>query len=474
MIIDNRPLALKRKQTAFIVPMSNASPYWLWIRINAFGTCHSVEDPTARDFVRDRFTTLLQFAPLPHSKIQQELQQEKDTAAQPGEPAERCLRCFISNQIKQICLDLEQRFGTTHDFTHRELLPFVLSDSPHPVAHPTHPSLGDRILDTFDSSKSTLSAWSTRLFKSDRMVKRFLLDRGMEQVTDWLILNRTNIGRLTQVLEQHQATTREIEEACQLLQKYHQVYRTELLAQRAKSTKRRFPEPTDTQLQAIASSLNLSPEGTMQQLKYLAGVMRVARIQARGGILPPTMPLPRVEIAPPQDSAEELDFLDRYREEFQHCLNEAIAKAIQTRLQSYATGKTPRAKEKGKHKQTQFLKALHLFHCEGASMSDIAQELDIGDQPRVSRLLNLKALRADISRWTVRQLSDRVLHLARGYADPDHLERSAANVREILDREVSATMAEAIREASSNQRSTVPSQLTQSICHYLETQHSPL
>ncbi|MDJ1182501.1 hypothetical protein [Roseofilum casamattae] len=454
--------------------MSNASPYWLWIRINAFGTCHSVEDQTARDFVGEQFTALLYQAPLPHAKIQQELQQSKEAAAQAGSPAERCLRCFISHQIKQICLDLEQRFGATHDFTHRELLPFVLSDSPHPVAHPTHHSLGDRILETFDSSKSTLSAWSTRLFKSDRMVKRFLLDRGMEQVTDWLILNRTNIGRLTQILEQHQATATEIEQACELLQCYHQVYRTELLAQRSKSTKRRFPEPTEEQLEAIAKPLNLSPERAMQQLKYLAGLMRVARIQARGGILPPSMPLPRVESAPPEDSSEELDFLDRYREEFQYCLNEAIAKAIQTRLQSYATGKTPRAKEKGKHKQTQFLRALYLFHCQGASMSDIARELDIGDQPRVSRLLNLKALRADISRWTTHQLSDRVLKLARGYADTDYLERVAANVREILDREVNSAMAEAIREASCNQRPHVPSQLTQSICHYLETQHGPL
>jgi hypothetical protein len=43
--------------------------------------------------------------------------------------AEVCLRCFISNQIKEFCLELEQKFGKNHDFTSAELLPLVLEST---------------------------------------------------------------------------------------------------------------------------------------------------------------------------------------------------------------------------------------------------------------------------------------------------------------------------------------------------------
>lgn len=451
-------------------PMSNVSPYWIWVRVNAFGTGQRVEDEIAHDFFQDRFSALLSQTPFPHPQIQQQLHQWNRDSDPSVSPAERCLRCFISNQIKQVCVDLEQRFGATHDFTHRELLPFVLSESPSPVFHRSNPCLVDRILETFDPSKSTLSAWSARLFKSDRLVKRFLLDRGIEQVTDWLILNRTSLGKLTAVLQQQQATQQEIQEATELLEQYHQVYRKDLLQQRSEGTKRRFPEPTDAQLEEIAAALKLSPQQVLKQLKYLAGVMRVARIQARGGILPPSVQLPTLELTPPVDPPEQSEFLDRYYQEFQEALQGAIAQVINTRLQSYDTGKTEKQKLKAKEKQALFLNGLYLFHCQGISMGEIAQQLELGDQPRVSRLLQLKRLRADIGRWTLQLLGDRVLNLAQAYVDPEHLSQVAAKIHAILDEEVQSTLDEAIREASCNQRPTVPSQLTESICHYVKTQ----
>lgn len=451
-------------------PMSNVSPYWMWVRVNAFGTGQRVEDQIAHDFFQDRFSDLLSQTPFPHPKIQEQLQQWNLASDPSVSPAERCLRCFISNQIKQICVDLEQRFGATHDFTHQELLPFVLSDSPSPVFQGSHPGLVDRILETFDPSKSTLSAWSTRLFKSDRLVKRFLLDHGIEQVTDWLILNRTSLGKLTAVLQQQQATEQEIQEATELLEQYHQVYRQDLLKQRSEGTKRRFPEPTEDQLRVIADGVKDSPRQVLKQLKYLAGVMRVARIQARGGSLPPSVQPPAIELTPAVDPPEQLEFLDQYYQEFQEALQGAIAQVIKARLQSYETGKTEKQRQKAKEKQALFLKGLYLFHCQGISMGEIAQQLELGDQPRVSRLLQLKRLRADIGRWTLQLLGDRVLNLAQAYVDAEQLSQVAAKIYAILDEEVQSTLEEAIREASCNQRPVVPSQLTQSICHYVKIQ----
>ena len=109
--------------------------------------------------------------------------------------AEGCLRCFISNQIKEICLSLEQKFGKKHDFTSAELLPLVLDGIrklPRQAAcgtQTTEPSLTKRILQTFDPDKGNLSTWTSRMFKSDREVKRLLLEHGIEQVTNWMILN---------------------------------------------------------------------------------------------------------------------------------------------------------------------------------------------------------------------------------------------------------------------------------------------
>lgn len=450
--------------------MSNVSPYWIWVRVNAFGTGQRVEDQIAHDFFQDRFSDLLSKMPFPHPEIQAQLQQWNLASDPSLRPAERCLRCFISNQIKQICVDLEQRFGATHDFTHRELLPFVLSESPRPVFQASHSGLVDRILESFDPSKSTLSAWCTRLFKSDRLVKRFLLDHGIEQVTDWLILNRTSLGKLTEVLQQQQATQREIADATELLEQYHRVYRQDLLQQRAEGTKRRFPEPTEDQLRVMADGVKDSPRQVLKQLKYLAGVMRVARIQARGGNLPPSVQPPPIELTPAVDPPEQLEFLDRYDREFQEALQGAISQAIKTRLQSYETGKTEKQRQKAKEKQALFLKGLYLFHCQGISMGEIAQQLELGDQPRVSRLLQLKRLRADIGRWTLQLLGDRVLNLAQAYVDGEQLSQVAAKIYAILDEEVQSTLAEAIRESSCNQRPVVPSQLTQSICHYVKTQ----
>ncbi len=132
--------------------MSMASKYWLLVRIDSFGKCRTQEVEEAKAFLCQQFPELTDGKDVPHRELQGQLMQwfrNDDTHRQ---MAEVCLRCFISNQIKEFCLELEQKFGKNHDFTSAELLPLVLDStlrSPRQginASQTTYPSVTTRIL----------------------------------------------------------------------------------------------------------------------------------------------------------------------------------------------------------------------------------------------------------------------------------------------------------------------------------------
>ncbi|NJO20179.1 MAG: hypothetical protein HC838_09120 [Spirulinaceae cyanobacterium RM2_2_10] len=105
-------------------------------------------------------------------------------------------------------------------------------------------------------------------------------------------------------------------------------------------------------------------------------------------------------------------------------------------------------------------------------MSDIAAQLGLRDQPSVSRLLDLKHLRADIARTTLSQLKQRVLALAQAYVSPDGLRDLEARVQTVLAEEVDAAIANAQKEASTGYNRAMTSCLALAICHYLDRRRS--
>jgi hypothetical protein len=454
-----------------------ASKYWLLVKIDSFGNCLTQEIEEAKAFLCQQFPELADGKDVPHRELQHQLMQwfrNDDTHRQ---MAEVCLRCFISNQIKDVCLELEQKFGKNHDFTSGELLPLVLDStlrSPPQgtnASQTTYPSITTRILQSFDPDKSNLSTWTLRMVKSDRLFKQFLLEHGIEQVTDWMILSYMNPGRLKRVLSEFDRTPAEINLALQLLDSYHQVYRTQLLQHRKAGDKSRYPEPTSEQLHQMAEQLSairaVFPEQILEELQELAQLLRAERLRAKKGSVRSVSldksktPAMRNTTSSENNANEQSEFLADYRQQVDTCLAQSVQQVIQARF-TYLQGKK-------KQKAQNFLLALHLFHCQGVAMKEIAPQLGLKDQPQVSRLLELKTLRSDIGRRMLLCLRSRVLKLVQCYIDPKQLLDLESKLQSVLDEEISTALEKAKKETHIGHNRLMNSQLSQTICQYLDT-----
>ncbi|BAY83968.1 hypothetical protein NIES267_34620 [Calothrix parasitica NIES-267] len=139
--------------------------------------------------------------------------------------AEKCLRCFVSNVLKESCILLEQKFSEKHYLYSTELLPLVL-DTTH--SNQGSESLTTYILSTFNPDKSNLSTWVTVIFKSCNAVKQSLKEHGIVQSVNCTILRYTTHTRLKRVLSSLQLTSIEIAKAVKLFDSFHPVYCTQL------------------------------------------------------------------------------------------------------------------------------------------------------------------------------------------------------------------------------------------------------
>ncbi|MUG91338.1 hypothetical protein F7734_02075 [Scytonema sp. UIC 10036] len=442
------------------------SKYWVLVGLNSFGKCQTKEMTDNKAFFQQQFLEFVEAEDAAHRNIQRQLMhwfQFDDTRRH---MAEACLRCFISNQIKELCLGLEQKFGEKHDFTSADLFPMVLDAFPRSLRQASsrtpvrNESLTTRILKTFDPEKSNLSTWTSRMLKSDRFVKQFLLECGIEQVTNWMILNYATPGRLKRVLASFERTHTEIEQALQLLDSYHQVYRTQLLEKRKDGSRARYPDPTVEQLNEMAQKLSdsrrISAEQVLEKLQELASLLRTARIPGKVTFPPP------VEASEDNDA---LDFLGQYRPQFEACLACSVKQVIQARFTYLQSKKT----EKTLKKAQNYLKALHLFHCQGVPMKEIASLLGFTDQPHLSRLLDLKTLRSDIGRATLPCLQKYILELFSHKLNSEQLKILNSKIQEALVENIEAVIKEAEKEASAGQNRVIKSQLAQKICQYLKT-----
>lgn len=463
------------------IAMSTASRYWLLVGLDSFVNCQTQELKENRAFLEEQFPEVVDFEDLPHGQIQRQLMhwfREGDTRRQ---MAESCLRCFISNQIKEICRTLEDKFGKNHDFTIAELLPLVL-DGIHRSSRQAikgtqtnEQSLTTRILQTFDSDKSNLSTWTSRMLKSDRSVKRFLLEHGIELVTDWTILNYTSCGRLERVLTGFDRTPEEISFALQLLDSYHQVYRSQILSQRQAGSRKRYPDPTTEQMHQIAERLRtniayntrrMSPERVLKELQDLANLLRAERTRASQGSSRSNFSNNEKQFTSSQnEDVEESSFLADYRQQFNTCLAQSVKQVIQARF-TYIQGKKTEKTEKKAHN---YLKALHLFHCQSVPLKQIASQLGFTDQPHLSRMLELKNLRSDIGRCTLSCLQKCVLELVQFRLNPDQLRVLESKLQVLLGEEIDTVIKKAEKEASTGHNRARNSQLAENICQYLNT-----
>lgn len=392
---------------------------------------------------------------------------------------ESCLRCYISHQINQACLDLAVKFGSRHGFTYEDLLPFVLDDqellSSHSAQSVPYRSLATTILQTFDPAKGTLNTWVTRYVRQHPELKRFLLQYGVYIVSDWALLNDTTSKRLQQMLgNMYQLTQIEIQQNGELLQSFHAVYREDRLQQCIAGTKQPCQPPTPEQLIRIANDLKvrtnrtLTPEAVLRQLNAMASKIRQYRISTQGGIVP-TVSFDQPKIQPfvdraevVQDDGEKTEFIKYYQNQFLQCLDQAISQVIGDWISQ--------RQQKCSSTKKVFITALHLFYCQGQSMSQIAPQIGYKKQYEVTRFLKLNDLRADIRQRLLVMLRSRIVDYAKMYADSERLQSLDQQVEVILDEQITGIIQEAESEAKNPVRNqSLPSLLARHICRYLDS-----
>ncbi len=409
--------------------MGTASKYWKLIRLDTTGKRQIQEVASVKAFFYQRFPELKNQIEVSDRVIQNRLltiYRDPSIANSDRLMTECCLRCFISHQIEQTCIQLELRFGSEHGFTRYDLFVFVLDDTFAELNQPrqykqsnlgTYQPMTLKILQTFDEEKASLSTWTNRLVKHERELNTFLLEHGVYLVSDWAILNDTQPKQLQRILaEFHSLTEVEIEQAKVLLESYHQIYRQARLEKRQAGVKGKCPPPSVDQLEQIASlferatNLRLSPEPTLARLQTVASWLRQYRIHVRGGSLPTQAPVIEPRYHPhPQDDDE--PFLSFYRQQFIKCLDRGLNKVIQARL-NYL-----QRKHVGKAKQ--FVIALELFYCQGKAMGAIAPVIGLKAQFQVTRLLKLKAFRADLQQQILQDLLPCIVNEAAKLSDPE-------------------------------------------------------
>jgi hypothetical protein len=455
--------------------MSPVVNYWRFNRLNIQGKISVEEIVSAKRFLQEEHPHLVNQEPFSDTLMQNYL---FNLLQQHNTNAEICLRCFISEQIKQVCLKLERQFGYTHQFTRYDLFPFVLDDtlnSSGASPNPEYQSMAKRILQKFEPQQGSLSTWTTRLVRYDRQLNQFLLERGLYLISDWAILNDTSVKQLERIFRDfHHLNGEVIILGMGLLQAYHQVYRQSRLTSRQGGSRSKCSQPTPSQLEEITqiAGLGLTAEQTLIRLQELAEKLREYRIFVRGGKpQQASLDTPEVQFQVEQEqvsyfqdnSAQESqgEFLSRYRQQFFSSLQQAIAQVLSEWSQ--------RQKDS---KKRQFLTALKLFHCQGLAMTEIATNLGLKAQYQVTRLIQLKNLRSDIRQEMLQNLRQEILSLATTYISPAQLLQQEQQIALALEEQVSTVMEQAEAEASSSKNQTPTSLFARSLCDYLDQKES--
>lgn len=446
------------------------------MRIDAAGNRQILEIAAAKAFFANSFSELPSNNDVPSADIQQQLLTWLRDASNSERrlKAQRCLLCFISWQIEQVCLQLETQFGTVHGFTCRDLLPYVLDDDGSLQPPTSYNSFSREILQDFDPQQSSLTTWTSRRVKQHPALNRFLLECGVYLISDWAILNDTQPKQLQRILgEFYLITPAEIKRSQQLLEAYHAVYRSD---RRGKHTRGQCTTPTTQQLQQIwqrieAKTNQMLLTDVMRQLQNLANYLRQYRIHVRGGSFP-TESLDAgkeynslIERIPSPDShleeqEEQAEFLQFYRPQFQASLDRALTITIQSRVK--------KLQRKDEEKARKFLTALHLSHCDKMSMAEIAKLLGLRAQDAVTRLLKLKEFRADVQQQLLVILRSRVIELAKNYSTTERLATLEGEITLALNEQITSLISQAEAEAQSPKNTSPKTHFTERLCKQLK------
>jgi hypothetical protein len=382
-------------------PMISTQRYWQLVRLHSAGGYQIETICKVKHWFQEKFSHLLEDKTLNDEKIQFNLFKIWQQNEQDSTLAELSLRCFISYQIWQSCSSLVRQFGDVYQLRPDELLSLVLDDvgqRSDGITMTRHQPFSLEILNSYVPGKGKLSTWASRLTKNQTSINRYLLDHGLYRASDWAILNDTSCDQLRRILSNYfgykPAT---VELACQLLERYHSVYRQERQQFRQSRVRTLCLPPTDQQLQQIAQD---PTKETLKRLLNLASQLRQYRIHVRRGT-PFTIRTSDLgndfnidNLSDPTNvnqiewEDEQHEFLRIYRRDLNQCLQQAIESCIHRRIS--------RLQKRQPDDSTVYVKAMMLFHCEGLPMGKIAPHVDRQTQVQVTRLLQLTQLRNNV------------------------------------------------------------------------------
>lgn len=463
--------------------MSKVSHYWQFHQLNSEGkitvkTNETVKIKTekkilqeAKRVIEEHCADLINQNPFSDIAMQRRLVELMKTYP----VAEICLRCYISEQIKQGCLKLKRQFGENHQFNEFDLYPLVLDDILGKSKETGYISLANKILQDFNPHKASLSTWTNRLVRSHSGLTQFLFEKDVYLISDWAILNDTKPRQLQRILlDFHKLTQSTLDQAMVLLQAYHNVYSLERVNQRKAGLTGKCQPPSATQLQKIAqlAKLSLTEAETLTELKNLAELSRQYRVAIKSKKAKkeswenPDIQY-QVEQKQLRDSLDlgelaQQEFLTRYRQQFLVSLETAISAVIS---QWQSKQKEP--------KKSQFINTLKAYHCEGLSTTEIANIMSF-TQCKVSRLLKLKDFRADIQQEMLGILTEQIQFLASAYNDPNQLVQREQQIAIALEEQVANVIQEAKNEDRIQKKQPFKNILAQYICRYLDQQEEKL
>ncbi|NEP78644.1 MAG: hypothetical protein F6K39_10920 [Okeania sp. SIO3B3] len=465
--------------------MGTASKYWKQIKINSSGSRQILEITEAKQFFTLNFPEYITDSDISDINIQRQLlawvQDNSDTNLERDSLlAERCLLCFISWQIDGVCQQLAVNFGKNYGFTSQDLFPYVLTDDGRISSQKNQTSacsFAQEILQSFNPNQSNLATWTTRKVKQHPELNSFLLECGVYLISDWAILNDTLPKQLEKIFSVfYHFTAFETRESIDILSSYHVIYRAQRRQKSLSRPGRKCLPPTTEQLEQIAQLIktktgkNIGFGEIFTKLQDLASQIREYRISVRSGSLP-TIPLDtsnyksldnQISIVQDADTTidEQNEFLSNYRKQFILSLDDAIAKVTDSWLQLLKRRKKP--------KLEQFIQALYLYHCQGKSMTEIAQNVGLKAQYQVTRLLKLKSFRADIRHELLISLRGRILDIAEDYTDAQHLKTIDKKIEVALDEQINRVFQEVESDSYKSQSSPKENLFAQRVCHHLD------
>lgn len=448
-----------------MVMTARISRYWLLVTLTSSGNARNSECPAAKSFIQEQFGSTLTDTAVSDREVQELLLEKWRSGNKDALVARLCLRCYVSHQIRFVCVQLAQQFGETYGFSASDLFPIVLDDDGK--LDPNYQPYSITILENYNLAKSQLNTWTTRLTKTHHELDQFFLNHGLYRVSDWAILNDTSIEHLQRILTQyHQLSSAEVKAASQLLTQYHGVYRNNRLQQRQQGRHtRKCQPPTSEQLYKIDAQL--TDKAVLSQLRRLASQLRQYRIHARGGT-----PTPHKSEALDWDrlvdgysiSLQEIgeeNFLAAYQQAIPQCLDLVLEEVIEARM--------TQLRKRKPSKEYEYLEGLYLFVCEGMSMGNLADQIGLSSRVQAQRLLSPKRLRDDVRRLLLPRLKKCVQAEAVKYVSSEHLKQVDDSIEQYLIETIDQIMRAASKEVRVPVGRTANSLFSQRLCRVVST-----